>query len=142
MGDFAHVYDNDLLLKDAGLVAASAAATVGGSAAILDLGQAMWHGDLCIDFNAIEFDTADETYDILLQLSSKADFASDIVTKVSCPKGDARNAADVDQNDLGLEVIPCNNKVGDTIYRYARLYTVVGGTVATGINYAAWLAKR
>ena len=54
------MYDTQLVLKDAGLVAASAAATVGGEAAVLDLGGGLVEGKLYIDVSAVEVADDDE----------------------------------------------------------------------------------
>ena len=41
----------------------------------------------------------------------------------------------------GRYILPVRNEINGTVYRYARVYTVVAGTIATGINYKAFLAK-
>jgi hypothetical protein len=41
----------------------------------------------------------------------------------------------------GRYVIPFRNEEGGTTYRYVRLSTLVAGTVATGINFSAFIAK-
>lgn len=78
MGQRKYTFDAEMLLKDAGLVAASAAATVGGNAKIADLGTARFEGVAIIDVSAIEIASNDELYDILIEVSSSATFASDI----------------------------------------------------------------
>ena len=69
-------FDLDLRLKDAGLIAADAAALVGGSAQVLDLGAQRFDGRVVVDASAIEVGTGDERYDVHWQLSNSATFAS------------------------------------------------------------------
>ena len=48
----------------------------------------------------------------------------------------------VDVDDVvGRYYLPFRNEKAGTIYRYLRLYTRVTGTVATGINYVAYVTK-
>lgn len=140
-------YDDLLELKDAGLVAASAAATVDASAKILDLGAGTVEGDIIIDVSACEVASDDEKYIIGVQLSTSATFASTIYEVLTLPLGSAGTAAgdnlagDTDMT-TGRWVIPFRNEIaGGTPVRYLRLYTTVSGTVATGINYSAYLAR-
>ena len=136
-------FDSDLELKDAGLVAASAAAQVGGSNRILDLGSGALFGTVVIDVSAIEVASGDELYQVGWQLSNESDFASDIFEAATVEMGDAAVLkGDTDYPAAGERVVlPVHNVVGWAVYRYARLYTTVSGTVATGINYSAYLAK-
>ncbi len=41
----------------------------------------------------------------------------------------------------GRYILRVHNDVQGTRYRYARVYTTVSGTVATGINYIAYLTR-
>lgn len=70
-------YDADLVLKDTGLVAASAAATVSSAAKIIDLGEGGVECDVVIDVSACEVASEDEGYRIAVQVSSDALFADD-----------------------------------------------------------------
>lgn len=139
-------YDNNLLLKDAGLVASSAAATVASAAKVLDLGSGHVAGDVVIDVSALEIASNDEIYDIIAQVSPDAAFgtAGNIVERgsISLSAKEVKRS-DCDKDDAtGRYTIPFDNEVLGTTYRYLRLYTVVGGTIATGINYTAFLAKK
>lgn len=134
------------ILKDAGLVASTAAATVGGSARVLDLGAGRTDGIVVVDITACEVADGNESYTIQWQLSSSPTFASDIVSAAALQVGDSSvtgssvdtpaSAADPTRMELGI-----TNEVNGVIRRYGRLRTVVAGTVATGINYTAFLAK-
>lgn len=70
-------YDANLVLKDAGLVAASAAATVSSAAKIIDLGEGGVECDVIVDVSACEVASEDEGYRIAVQISSDALFADD-----------------------------------------------------------------
>lgn len=141
-----YTFDANLEMKDAGLVAASAAAQVDAAAKVLDLGAGFVEGDIVIDVTALEIASNTELYDIVLQLSSDADFGTDTNIKERCQLN--LSAAEVKRTDanaddaIGRYVLPFNNELKGTLYRYARLYTVVAGDVATGINYSAFMAKK
>jgi hypothetical protein len=71
-------YDANLVLKDAGVVGASAAATVSSAAKILDLGAGVVEADVVIDVSACEVASRDESYRIGIQISDTSDFSDDI----------------------------------------------------------------
>ncbi|AOG04134.1 hypothetical protein [Bosea sp. RAC05] len=78
MPNRAYTFDAALELKDAGAVTASAAAQVGGSAKILDVGNAQFEAMLIVDVTAMDVANADERYEIILQGSNSSTFASGI----------------------------------------------------------------
>ena len=41
-------------------------------------------------------------------------------------------------NATGRYIVPFTNEFNGTNFRYLRLYTIVTGTIATGINYKAY----
>ena len=138
--------DSLLELKDAGLIAASAAATVSAVAKVLDTGGGFTDGNVVIDVTAIEIDTSNEIYTLILEGSSSSTFASTIVPLAVMLLGDNAvivGGCDVDST-IGRYIMPFRNERDGTVYRYLRMYTVVAGTIATGggINYAAFLAKK
>jgi hypothetical protein len=133
-------YDNALLLKAAGLVAASANGSV-----ILDVGNGLVDADLIMDVTAIEIDTTDESYAIVLEGSPDSDFgtAANIVVLNRRIVGHASAAAMAPAgvtSTVGRYLDPVRNEINGTTYRYLRLRTVVAGTIATGINYLSFLA--
>lgn len=131
-----HTYDADLLLKAAGLVAASAAAPL-----VIDLGPGFVDANIVIDVSALEVATGDEIYDIVLEGSNVAALATDSVELASMKLGNNPAPADADTT-TGRKVLPFRNEMNGTLYRYVRLYTRVAGTIATGINYSAFIAKK
>lgn len=134
-----YTFDALLQFKDAGLVAADAAAQVSGSAKVVDVGNGLFSGDMVIDVSAIEIASGDESYEIQVQFSSSATFASDIVQGPSLKLGAAATLIGTDvPSATGRFILPFRNEQNGVWYRYARLYTNVTGTIATGINYTAF----
>ncbi len=136
-------YDNALLLKAAALVASSAAGSL-----ILDVGNGLVDADLIIDATAVEVDSSNESFEIVLQGSPDATFgtAANIVALASITVGhhsSTRLTALAQGTDdvVGRFLLPVRNEKNGTTYRYLRIATIVVGTIGTGINYTAWLAK-
>ena len=128
-------YDDALNLKDAGLVAASAAEST-----ILDLGSGFVEGNIVIDVTALEVASTDEIYTIYLEGSNVAAMTSGSVALAQIEMGNASAPADAD-TATGRFTVPFRNEQNGSLYRYVRIYTKVAGTVATGINYSAFIAK-
>ena len=131
--------DDSLILKDAGLVAADAAGTVDSEAAIADVGGGEAKGELTVDVTAIEIASNDEKYAIKLQGSSKSDFADTIEDLAILELGAAETLGGDQDSAVGRYVIPFSNLRNGTTYRYLRVYTDVTGTIATGINFKAYI---
>ena len=134
-------FDAALQLKDAGAVTASGAAQVGGSAKILDMGAARFDGRAIVDITAIETDTGNELYTILIQGSNSATFASTNVNLGATLVGDSSVSLESVDSTIGSREIAISNEVNGTVYRYVRAYTIVAGTIVSGINYIAFLVR-
>lgn len=135
-------YDNATLLKDAGAVTADGAATVSSVARIVTLGAGRVDGRVIVDVSAIDVSSADERYDIAVQLSNSPTFASGVIGAGSIALGAAaalpgESAASV----IGRYEIPFTNEINGTVYAYARAYTNVSGTTPS-INYTAYIVNR
>ena len=140
------VFDYDMLMKDAGLVAADAAALVDGVAKVIDLGGASRiDGAVIIDITVMDVASTDELYDIIVQGSASSTFASGVHNLSSLTVGaeaaHATRGDDADLDLIGHYELPFTNEVNGTSYQYLRLWTVVTGA-STGINYIAHLAKK
>lgn len=136
------IYDSSLLMKDAGSVSGSAAATVSAVAKVHDTGGGFTKGMLVIDATAVEVDSGDEMYTIALQGSDSATFAGDIVLLASVILGDAVPLVGNVDKGAGRYFAPFTNQYGDTVFRYLRVYTTVVGTVISGgVTYSAFLSK-
>ncbi len=129
-----YTYDSDLDLKAAGLVA-----TTTTESTIIDLGAGLINGHLVLDVTAVEVANTDEVYLICLEGSNVSTMASGSVCLAQIEMGNATAPADADTT-TGRYVVPVRNEQAGTTYRYVRIYTEVAGTVATGINFSAFLA--
>jgi len=135
-------FDANLEFKDAGLVAASAAATVDSAAKVIDVGEGLFRGCMIIDVSALEIASNTEIYDIIIQGSTVAAFATD--TAIAELAALNLSAAEVKRSDCnkddstGRFKIYFDNENDGSYYRYLRVYTAVAGDVATGINYTAY----
>lgn len=147
MSQRRYTFDYSLLLKDAGLLAATANAQVSGSDKILDLGAGRVDAVVVIDITAIEVDTGNEDYAIAIQGSSSATFGSNVVTLARLRVGDSSVTGDTVDTVIGRYEVPfCNERPGATastpeLFRYVRVRTVIAGTIVTGINFTAFVAK-
>lgn len=129
-------YDDALVLKDAGLVASTTTETT-----ILDLGSGIVDGFLVLDVSAVEVADTNEIYLICLEGSNVAAMTSGSVTLAQIEMGNATAPADADTG-TGRFAIPFRNEQNGTVYRYVRIYTEIAGTIASGINFSAFVAKR
>lgn len=134
--------DNDFILKDAGLVKIDAAGAVGGEAVIADLGAGLVEGNMVVDVSAIEVADNDEVYKISLQGSTSSTFASGIVDLAILELGAAEVTGGDADSAVGRYILPFRTEKNGTVYRYVREYCDVDGTIATGINFTAHLAKK
>lgn len=143
MGQRTYPFDILTLLKDAGLIAASAAAQVGGAAAVLDVGAARIDAVVVIDVTAVEIGTGDEEFLLVLQGSNSSSFASGIQNLAAIDVGansTGRPGGAIDSL-VGRYELMFTNEQADVTYRYIRLYTKVSGTIATGVNYTAFMTE-
>jgi hypothetical protein len=136
-----YIFDANLELKDAGLVAADAAGQVDAVDKIVDVGTGLFRGVAVIDVTAIEIASNDEVYKISIQGSSSSTFASDIVDLGELSIGALEViGGDVDST-TGRYEVPFSNRQNNIYYRYIRLYSDVSGAIATGANYSAFVSK-
>lgn len=149
-------FDAATELKDAGAITADAAAQVGGSDRILDLEEggglfdtpsgsdgSRFDGSIIVDVTAVEVGTGDEIYNIVAQVSSSPTFASDVRNvgilqlAAGAVAAGGGGGAEVGHYELGF-----TNEENGVARRFMRLFTDVAGTIATGIDYVAHLAKK
>ncbi len=135
-------FDYATRLKDAGLVAASAAATVDAVAQQLDLGAARVDARVIVDISAIEVATGDEKYEIEVQVSNTSGFGAGIFVAALLRLGDSSVSFESADTAVGRREIAFTNEINGVTYRYVRLFTRIAGTIATGINYTANLALQ
>lgn len=136
--------DATQILKDAGAITASAAAQVGGAAKVLDTQggnsstvAAVYRGILLIDISAIDVSSNDEIYDIIVQGSDSATFASGIENLAQLNLGAAATRdGGAGVSLVGRYELPFINEQAGLAYRYLRAYTKAAGTTPS-INYVA-----
>ena len=149
---YNYTLDGGTQLKDAGLVAASAAGTVSAAATYVDLGAANAYAefDVVVDWTACEIASNDELYTIEVQGSDTTAFTLDYVLAQK-DLGAVEVLVDpVDTAATGRVVLHCDNAVVTSATdpnsvagcRYIRVFCRVAGTVATGINYTAYLVPK
>lgn len=139
--NFTWTFDSELELKDAGAITASAAGTVGGSAAEIDLGTGRCTGSLVVDVTAMEVDTGDEIYTIALQGGDASGFGGDIFELATLVLGDSAVLVGTSDKTTGRYVVPFTNEINQVVWQYARIYCTIAGTIVTGINYSAFLTR-
>jgi hypothetical protein len=140
MGSRTYTFDALTQLKDAGAVAASAAAQVASVAKILDMGAGRFDGTVVVDVSAIDVSSADEIYDIIIQGSNSASFASGVenLAQLNLAAAAVRDGGG-QVSTVGRYELGVTNEQADVIYRYVRAYTKVAGTTPS-INYTAFLS--
>ncbi len=139
----SYTFDANLQFKDAGLVAASAAAQVASVDKIVNVGNGRFKGRMVIDVTACEVDTGNELYSIEVQGSTSSSFASGNVVLCERQLGDSSvTGSSADDGTGRYELDFMNTDVDGARYPYLRVYTRVAGTIATGINYTAFAVKR
>lgn len=139
----SYTFDAATLLKDAGLIAASAAATVGGSAAVLNVGSAFVEGVVNVDVsNITDIDANNEVYTIIVQGATDAAFTTPVqLAALSLGAAEVIPGGGID-SVVGRYYVRFGNEQGGVIYPYVRVYTLVAGAgVGNGINYIAWVGK-
>lgn len=133
-------FDYNLLLKDAGLVAATANAQVAGSDRFVDLGTGRVDGRIIIDFAAVETDTGDEKYEILARVSSSPTHITDVWVAGEIRVGHSSTSLEtVTTTATGRRELAFTNEINGVCYQWLNLKTIVAGTIATGVNYKASL---
>jgi hypothetical protein len=141
MGSRTYTFDALTQLKDAGAVAASAAAQVASTNKILDMGAGRFDGTVIVDVSAIDVSSADEIYDIVIQGSNSSTFASGIenLAQLNLAAAAVRDGGG-QVSTVGRYEIGVTNEQVDIVYRYIRAYTKVAGTTPS-INYTAFLSN-
>lgn len=129
-------FDGDLELKTAGLIASS---TDGD---ILDIGSGLVNGFIVFDVTAIEVASGNEIYTVSLEGSNTANMSTGSVCLAKKVFGNLVVPMDAALSAPGRYVVPFRNEENGTLYRYVRLSTLVAGTIATGINFSAFLANQ
>ena len=109
---------------------------------------AFTRGMLVVDILALDGTTGDEVYDVVLQLSDNAsgsdagfDASDTVVDRAVVHTGTGLGIGSDDDYAIGQIRIGVDNEHLGTVYRFARLSTIVGGT-SPSISYEAWLVPN
>jgi len=151
------VFDADLVLEDsldsAGAVSAiiaSQAGTVLDVAKVIDLGDGVVEGYMIVDIDEILCSAADVLYEIWLQGSNVAAFATaglirnlaglelgagELLTNATATTGDQGAAGD-------RYVVPFRNVINGTVYRYVRVYQEIANGTGETITDTIWLSIK
>lgn len=150
------VFDADLLLEDsldnAAAVSAIVASQVGkvlDVAKVIDLGDGLVTGNMIVDIDAIDVAAADELYNIKLQGSNVAAFATAAaivdLAQVNIGSGELLAAATAgsDAGAAGARfIVPFRNEQGGTVYRYVRAYQLIANGTGETITDRIWLSIK
>ena len=138
----SYTFDAENLLHDAAAITATGAGQVSAAAKEIDFGNlspgtnvlnvAYTRADLVIDVRAFDFGNGDETAVLVFQLGTVSGFGSGtIVNRDAVPfglaGGLAGSGADND-SATGRVVVAVDNQHKGTIFRFARLFAIMGGT--------------
>jgi len=135
------MYDAALELKDAGAVTSSGYGTVDEEAAVVNVGEGMVKGRLIIEVSEVEIADNDELYVIHLMGGDDESFTN-TVSLGSIELGANEVLEGNVDSQTGRYEVPFTNEQNGTIYPYLRVRHVISGTVATGINYKAYMSRR
>jgi len=131
-----YTFDKALELKMPGLVAASEDGT------ILDLGSGLVDAYAVIDAVAIDAASADAKYTISIEASNTADMTTGSVCVGKKVFGNLVIPMDDKLEAPERYVIPFRNEEGGNTFRYVRLSTLVEGTIATGMDFSAFIGSK
>lgn len=151
------VFDADMVLEDSlasnGTVSAIVASQEGkvlDVAKIIDLGDGLVEGYMIVDIDAILCSAADVLYEIFLQGSQSATFATagavrnlaalelgagEMLTNATATTGDQGAAGD-------RYVVPFRNELNGEIFRYVRAYLEIADGTGETITTTIWLTTK
>jgi len=151
------IFDADLVLEDsldsAGDVSAIVASQAGkilDVAKVIDLGDGIVEGYMIVDIDAIDVTAADELYEIFLQGSNVAAFATAGVVRnlaaLELGSGELLTNATATTGDQGAAgdryVVPFRNVINGTVYRYVRAYQQIANGTGESITDTIWLSIK
>ena len=150
--DRTYSFDVNLLLADnASAYTGSGFSQVGGANAILDLGgnqgvtpleQARVDAVAVIDVTGLDITSGNETYKMCVLVSNDPAFGPGNVVmagEIEIGKGVSLDGFDMADSAVGRYELMFTNQLAGTIYEYAALYLVIGGTTPS-LNISAFLA--
>lgn len=112
-----------------------------GASPIIDLGSGRFDACLVLDIAAIDVASSDESYDLIIQGSNSATFASGIQELARRRLGHTSTLKGAASSAIGRYELPFTNDVLDTEYRYLRVLVDVAGTSPSITIRTAWFTK-
>lgn len=140
------IWDALLELQSNVNVATSQEGKISGTATYRDLGAGYVQGLYVVDLNTIDKPVAGGSVLFMLQLAKDTSFSSWVPAAIIAV-GDAVAGPEMDvvqpsqDKGVGRYSAPFHNDYGGYIYRYARHYVTVGGTITTGATHRAFITK-
>jgi len=138
-------FDAATELKDVSTaIIASGAGTVGGSARVVNVGQAILQAVMTVDFLTLDLAGGDESYEVRLQGSNDPTFATDISILASVRAGKGAAGAGEQDTGIGRRAVPFTNIGEDgTPLAYLRSYAVITVGAGSGsISYRAFITPN
>lgn len=150
--DRTYSFDVNLMLSDnAAPYTATGFSQVGGANAILDLGgnqgvtplqQARVDAVAVIDATAFDITSGNETYKMIVLVSNDPSFGAGNVVmagEIEIGKGASLDGIDMADAVTGRYELMFTNNIAGSIYEFAALYLVIGGTTPS-LSINAFLA--
>ena len=133
------MFDTEHILKDAGEVTSSGYGTVDAAAQVLDLGSGLVRGNLIIDVTRLAMQGNSQSYALHLMGGDDESFTNTVSLAV-LEVGPAETTQDGKDSKLGRYVVPFENQRNGTVYPFARVRHVLGGSGPV-LNYQARIEK-
>lgn len=142
-----HSFDRNMAFAEDLTLAASDVVAFSGTDVELDLGDGYFEGALVIDITSLETASSDEAYNFILEGCNTSGFGSGNIEQLCSKRIEHASSSGTPgrQNithTAGRYIIPFHNMMDDVMYRYLNLNVIIGGTVATGVTFSAWVAPR
>lgn len=132
LSNFNRPFDALLQLQDdAAAITSSGNGTVAAAAKIADIGGAVALMEAVVDVNSLDVSSGDELYNVLIQGSTSATFASGIVTLGSLVLGDSSVTGESADSSIAATKrfsVPFWNVKYGVVFQYVRVRFVLAGT--------------
>lgn len=140
-------FDRNTAFAEDLTLAASDVVAYAGTDVEIDLGNGYYEGVVVIDVSSIETASSDEAYTFLLEGCNTSGFGSGNIEQLATKRIEhASSTGTVGRQNIthtaGRYFLHFCNMMDDTMYRYITLNVIIGGTIATGIKFTAWVAPK
>jgi len=140
-------FDRNTAFAEDLTLAASDVVAFGGTDVQLDFGDGYYEGVLVIDVSSIETASTDENYTFILEGGTVSGFGSGSIDTLAWKRLEhASSSGTVGAQNVthtaGRYMLHFCNMIDEQMYRYVRLNVIIGGTIATGITFTAFIAPK